>query len=279
MIGREFDVGLLERVVGLDDARQRRDLDDLIAAGLVLPSQQADQLKFKHALIRDAAYGSILRTTRRSIHAAIANALPQHYTEILERSPETVAGIHLFEAQRFEESADLFAKAARSAATRSAHSEAINHATMALKATATLSDAEARRKKELRLRLLLGPSLIAARGYGSEEVGDNYRRAWSLCASEADSAELFDAVQGLTAYFLVTEQIEEAYRLAETALALAAGGRITIASRPRPPWLGTIRFFRVSRRRRPQRSTAPSANMRRSRLSVTELSIVWIRAF
>lgn len=85
---------------------------------------------------------------------------------------------------------------------------------MALKATETLSDGEARRKKELRLRLLLGPSLIAARGYGSEEVGDDYRRAWSLCAAEADSAELFDAVQGLTAYFLVTEQIEEAYRLA-----------------------------------------------------------------
>lgn len=116
VIGREFDVGLLKRVIGLDGARQRRDLDDLISAGLVLPSQQADQLKFKHALIRDAAYGSILRTTRRSIHAAIANALPQHYSEILERSPEAVA-IHLFEAQRFEELADLFAKAARSAAT------------------------------------------------------------------------------------------------------------------------------------------------------------------
>jgi class 3 adenylate cyclase len=242
VIGREFDVGLLKRVIGLDDARQRRDLDDLISAGLVLPSQQADQLKFKHALIRDAAYGSILRTTRRSIHAAIANALPQHYSEILERSPEAVA-IHLFEAQRFEESADLFAKAALSAATRSAHSEAINHVSMALKATETLSDGEARRKKELRLRLLLGPSLIAARGYGSEEVGDNYRRAWSLCAAEADSAELFDAVQGLTAYFLVTEQIEEAYRLAATALGIARRRSDDDEFLEASAWLGTIQFF------------------------------------
>ncbi|HZZ60143.1 MAG TPA: hypothetical protein VFE63_03085 [Roseiarcus sp.] len=242
VIGREFDVGLLKRVIGLDEARLTRDLDDLIASGLVMASQQTDQLKFKHALIRDAAYESILRTTRRAIHSAIAAALPQHDMDILEERPEAVV-IHLFEAQRHEEAADLFSRAARAAAARSAHSEAINHATMALKSIETFQDAEARRKNELRVRLQLGPSLIAARGYGSEDVGDNYRRARFLCASATDSAEEFDAVHGLTAYCLVTEQIDAASELAQAALDVATrradDGELLEAS----TWLGTIRFF------------------------------------
>lgn len=242
VIGREFDVGLLKRVIGLDEARLRRDLDDLINSGLLMPSEQSGLHRFKHALIRDAAYGSILRTTTRSIHGAIADALPEHYGEILDRNPEVVA-IHLFEAQRFEESADLFAKAARAASMRSAHSEAINHVTMALTATKTLSNPETRRKNELHLRLLLGPSLIAARGYGSEEVGDNYRRARSLCASATDSAELFDSVHGLTAYFLVTEHIEVASELAQTALGIAVRRSDDDELLEASTWLGTIRFF------------------------------------
>ncbi len=242
VIGREFDVGLLKRIVGLDEARLHRDLGDLINSGLVMQSERTGRLKFKHALIRDAAYQSILRTTRRSIHAAIADAVPEHYSEILERNPEVVA-IHLFEAQRFEDAAKLFAEAARAASTRSAHSEAINHVTMALKATKTLRDAEVRRKDELRLQLLLGPSLIAARGYGSEEVADNYRRARTLCASATESAELFDAVNGLTAYHLVTEQIEEASKLAQTAFGIAVGRSDNDELLEASAWLGTIRFF------------------------------------
>ena len=242
VIGREFDAGLLKRVIGLDEARVTRDLDDLISSGLVMAPQRANQLKFKHALIRDAAYDSILRTTRRAIHSAIAAALPEHDMDILERRPEAVA-IHLFEAQRYEEAADLFSRAARAAAARSAHSEAINHATMALKAVETLHDAEARRKNELRIRLQLGPSLIAARGYGSEEVGDNYRRARLLCASATDSAEQFDAVHGLTAYCLVTEQIDAASELAQAALGVAMRRADDDELLEASTWLGTIRFF------------------------------------
>ncbi len=252
VIGREFDVDLLKRVIGLDEARLHRDLDDLINSGLVMPSNQIAHLKFKHALIRDAAYGSILRTTTRSIHAAIADALPELYSDILERNPEAVA-LHLFEAQRFEELAALFARAARAASTRSAHSEAINHVTMALKATKTLSDAEERRESELRLRLLLGPSLIAACGYGSERVAENYRRARTLCASATDSAELFDAVHGLTAYFLVSEQIEEASNCAQNALGIAVSRSDDDEVLEASAWLGTIRFF--------QGMTADAASM------------------
>lgn len=242
VIGREFDVGLLKRVIGLDEARLTRDLDDLINSGLMMASQNGGPLKFKHALIRDAAYDSILRTTRRAIHSALAAALPEHDAEILERRPEAVA-IHLFEAHRFEEAANLFSKAARAASARSAHSEAINHATMALKSIETFPEAEARTANELRVRLLLGPSLIAARGYGSEDVGENYRRARFLCASAADTAEQFDAAHGLTAYYLVTEQIDTASELAQAALSIAARRSDDDELLEASTWLGTIRFF------------------------------------
>ncbi len=243
---------------GLDELRLQAALDRLTEADLLLVegAPPTAAYRFKHALIQDAAYESLLKSRRQALHRraaealrdanaepeAIADALPAHHSRIIERSPEAVA-IHLFEAQRFEEAADLFARAARAASARSAHSEAINHVTMALRATRTFSDAEARRESELRLRLLLGPSLIAARGYGSEEVGDNYRRARSLCESAVDSAELFGAVHGLTAYFLVTEHIEEASELAQTALGVAHRRSDDDELLEASTWLGTIRFF------------------------------------
>ena len=86
-------------------------------------------------------------------------------------------------------------------------------------------------------------------------------------------------MQGLTAYFLVTEQIEEAYRLAATALGIARRRADDDEFLEASAWLGTIQFFQVLRPRRRRRSTAPSGNTKPSGPSVAELSLAWIRAF
>ncbi|MEM8950004.1 MAG: hypothetical protein AAGC99_11800, partial [Pseudomonadota bacterium] len=217
-------------------------LNDLIDSGLVAPTSAPERLIFKHALIRDAAYESILHATTRSVHGRIADALPVYDEEIPGRNPEVMAS-HLFEAQRYDEAATHFANAARIAATRFAHSEAISHLTVALQATAKLPDAEETRARELRLRLQIGPSLITALGYGAEEVAKNYRRARHLCADAADSREQFDAVRGLTIYYLLTEQLGEASELAETCLGIATRRTDDNGLLEASAWLGTTRFF------------------------------------
>lgn len=242
IIGRTFDVGLLSRVATVDDDHLRRDLSDLTRAGLI--ERRSDgKMRFRHALIRDAAYDSMLKSNARHLHGAIADELSKDALT-LDEQPETIAD-HLHAAGRLAEAFTLYEKAARSAAAGSGHAEAISHAESALQTVATLTDAGSTHLSadELRIRLLLGPSLIAARGYGSEDVARNYERADELCRDAPQSKERFDAARGLASYHLLTAQIHRAIELAEFALTTARRHHDPDEEVQGLAWLGTSRFF------------------------------------
>lgn len=242
VIGRDFEISILRDVAKLPNERFERDLADLLKSGLVEHTEDVNLLRFRHALIRDAAYASILRSTSRQVHGDVADLLPLHDPEILDHRPEVVA-VHLAEAERFGEAAAVFESAARRAVERYGHSEAISHLRSALRSLARSADHPSPVELELRLRLLLGPSLISAQGYGSEDVVENYERARELCADAEDSQGLFDSVRGLAAYFLLTAEFESASSTAESALGIASRSAFPSDLLEASAWLGTVRFF------------------------------------
>ncbi len=240
VVGRVFDVELVATVSQLSVERINRDVRELARAGLIEDAES--RYRFRHALIRDAAYESILTTTRRTLHGLIADAIVRG----VSHEPDEVVAGHLAAADRHDAAAVAFANAARAAAARSAHSEAIAHINSALAAIDRLDDTIVLSESvptELSLRLLLGPSLIAARGYGVEEVIDNYERAEQLSRGTGLGRERFDSARGQLSYHLLTARIGPALRLSERVLDLAEQRGEPAEVLDAVAWAGTTRFF------------------------------------
>ena len=124
---------------------------------------------FKHALVQDAAYGTLLREPRRSLHARIAGALESQFAEIAESQPELLAR-HCTEAGLIEKAVNYRLRAGQQAVARCAMTEAVAQLEKGLELLATTPLSSERQQQELNLRITLGPALIATRGYGSPEV-------------------------------------------------------------------------------------------------------------
>ena len=180
-IGREFPHGLLAAVAAKPEAELRSALDRLIAAGLLfrqgLPPHAT--YLFKHALVQDAAYGTLLRELRRALHTRIANALESQFTEIVDGHPELLAR-HLTEAGQIEKAAALWGKAGRLSLARSALKEAAEQLTRALGQIATLPSTAALRRDEIKLQIDLSNALIHVKGHASSETKASFERARSL---------------------------------------------------------------------------------------------------
>src|SRR5207244_118447 len=128
VIGREFGYELIEQAAQRPAAELQLGLDRLVEAGLLFCRGRAPQSSylFKHALVQDAAYGTLLRGRRQELHARVAVGLEQHFADLVERQPELLAH-HLTAAGNTERAADQWLKAGQHAAARSAHLEAIGH--------------------------------------------------------------------------------------------------------------------------------------------------------
>jgi class 3 adenylate cyclase/predicted ATPase len=177
-IGRGFSHALLAAVACKPEAELRSELDRLIQAGLlyrqgVLP--HATYL-FKHALVQDAAYGTLLREPRRALHARIANTLESQFAEITENQPELLAG-HCTQAGQIEKAARLWGKAGQRSAQRSALVEAIQQITLALDQIATLPATPALRREEIKLQVALISPLLPVKGYAAQETKAAVERA------------------------------------------------------------------------------------------------------
>ena len=170
-IGREFPYALLAAVVRKPEAELNSALDRLLAAGLLFPQgvpPHATYL-FKHALVQDAAYGTLLREPRRSLHARIAETLESQFTEIVERQPELLAR-HCTEARLIEKAARLWGRAGQRSLERSALVEAIEQLTRALAQITTLPATPALRREQIRLQVVLITPLIHVKGYAAAET-------------------------------------------------------------------------------------------------------------
>src|ERR1700691_1952300 len=169
-IGREFSHALLAAVVRRPEAELTSALERLTAAGLLFRQgvpPHATYL-FKHALVRDAAYGTLLREPRRSLHACIAEALESQFADIAENQPELLAR-HCTEAGLIEKAAGLWSKAGQRSLARSALVEATEQLTRALGQIATLPATPALRREQIKLQVALANALMHVKGYAAPE--------------------------------------------------------------------------------------------------------------
>jgi tetratricopeptide (TPR) repeat protein len=177
-IGREFSHALLASVAGKSEAELGSALDRLVQAGLLFRQgapPQAGYL-FKHALVQDAAYGTLLREPRRALHARIAEALERQFAEIAERQPELLAH-HCTEAGLIEKAAGLWGKAGQRSLERSALVEAADQLTRALAQIATLPATPALRRDEIKLQVAHINTLFNFKGHAAAETKAAVERA------------------------------------------------------------------------------------------------------
>jgi class 3 adenylate cyclase/predicted ATPase len=170
-IGREFSHALLAAVVRKPEAELGLALDRLIAAGLLFRQgvpPHATYL-FKHALVQDAAYGTLLREPRRALHARIAETLESQFPEVAETQPELLAR-HCTEAGLIERAAGLWGKAGQRSLERSALVEAIEQLTRALDQIATLPSTPALRREQIKLQVALVSPIAIVKGYAAPEA-------------------------------------------------------------------------------------------------------------
>src|SRR5215472_8005318 len=151
---------------------------------------------FKHALVQDAAYGTLLRARRQELHARVATVLEEQFADLVERQPELLAR-HLTAGGDFERAVDQWLKAGRYAAERSTHLEAIGHFDRGLAILPALAEGASRDGWEIELQLARGLSLFTAEGFISPKAAAAYTRACTLAEHRGDVRQLFTAVFGL----------------------------------------------------------------------------------
>jgi class 3 adenylate cyclase/predicted ATPase len=170
-IGREFSHALLASVARKPEAQLGSALDRLILAGLLSRQGMPPQASylFKHALVQDAAYGTLLREPRRALHARIAETLESRFAETAESQPEILAH-HCTEARLIEKAAGLWGKAGQQSQARSALAEAAAQFTRALEQIATLPGTPALRREQIKLQVALITPLFHVKGYAAPET-------------------------------------------------------------------------------------------------------------
>jgi class 3 adenylate cyclase/tetratricopeptide (TPR) repeat protein len=198
MLGREFSYELIQPVAQRSDAELQAALARLTEAGLLFcrGAPPHASYMFKHALVQDAAYGTLLRARRQELHGHVGAVLEEHFADLVERQPELLAH-HLTAAGGTERAVDQWLKAGRHAAERSAHHEAISHFDRGLAVLPTLPEGRARDEREIELQLARGPSLVTTEGNISQAAAEAYARARKLAEQHGDARQLFTAVFGL----------------------------------------------------------------------------------
>jgi predicted ATPase len=221
-LGREFSYELLQAVSPWDEGTLQRGLHQLVEAEFLYQRgvpPQATYL-FKHALIQDAAYQSLLKSTRQQHHQRIAKVLEARFPEVCETQPELLAH-HYTEAGLSAQAIPYWQQAGQRAIQRSANVEAIAHLTRGLDILQALPDTPERAQQELDLQTTLGPALMVTKGMGAPEVLQAYARARELCQQVGETPQLFQVLQGLWFFYLMRMELQTARELGEHLLTLA----------------------------------------------------------
>jgi predicted ATPase len=221
-LGREFSYALLQAVSPWDEETLGRGLHQLVAVEFLyqqgLPPQAA--YLFKHALIQETAYQSLLRSTRQQYHQRIAQVLEARFPESCETQPELLAH-HYTEAGLVEQAIGYWQRAGQQASDRSAHLEAISHVTTGIELLKTLPETPERTHHALTLYNTLGAALLMTKGHASPEVEHAYTQARTLCQQAGETAELVQVLLGLVRFYVARPQLHTARELGETLLRLA----------------------------------------------------------
>ncbi len=219
MLGREFAYELIASVAMRPEGELQTALGQLGDAGLLFCRGVAPHASylFKHALVQDAAYSTLLRGRRQELHARIATALEADFADLVERQPELLAH-HLTAAGNTERAVDQWLKAGRHAAGRLAYFEAIAHFERGLGLLHSLPESPGRNESEIDLRLALAGCLLTAKG--AAEAKPTYARAHELAERGGEPQQRFEALYGVWQSTVMSGGIAAASPLSERLLSM-----------------------------------------------------------
>jgi class 3 adenylate cyclase/predicted ATPase len=222
VLGMEVRYDMLAAVSDWTENALREALHRLLGAELVVESaaEPAAVFSFRHALIRDAAYNSLLLTDRREIHRRIVQAIRNKFVDVAESRPEVVAH-HAAEAGLAELAVAEWQRASERALARAANWEALAHIDEGLRQVDLLSPGPERHERQLSFELARGPALMAVKGFQAPDVTATYRRAQELCDKLGDRSRMFSILWGLWANHFVAGELVPALSFGEQVLGLA----------------------------------------------------------
>lgn len=225
-IGKEFSYDLIRTISPLDDAKLAAALSQLVEAELLEQHLLSFQrsYSFRHALICDAAYESLLKSRRREYHGQIAVALQKSFPDIVSAHPELIAA-HYTDAGMIEQGILYWQRAGRKALERSANQEAIRHLTKGLELLTRLPETQEHLQQELLLRATLGPAVMLAKGFASLDAQNVYNRARTLCQHVSDDALRFQVFWALWVSHAARGEHDKARASAEECLGLAEAAK------------------------------------------------------
>jgi len=219
VLGREFTYEMISALAELKEEALQSGLGQLVVDELLYQRGRppGSRYLFKHALIQDAAYQSLLKRTRQQYHERAAKLLEDRFLELASTQPE-LAAHHYTEANCPAQAIAYWHKAGAAAARKSANLEAIDQFRRGLALVEALPDARQRAERELDLQMALGPALVATRRPVHPDVGRAYTRAWELCRQLADYSREFTALRGLQLHHQNLLEMDKAQHFAEEAL-------------------------------------------------------------
>jgi predicted ATPase/class 3 adenylate cyclase len=221
-LGREFSYEMLHAVSPVDEGSLQQGLRQLVEAELIyqrgLPPHAV--YIFKHALIQDTAYQSLLKSKRQQYHSQIAQRLEEQFPDTKEMQPELLAH-HYTEAGLIGQAIPYWQLAGERASQRSAYVEAVAHLTKGLELLQSLPETPERGQQELTLLLALNGAQTTIKGYTAPEVEHTVRRAQALCQQLGDTPQRFPAQYRLWGFYYLSGEVRTARELAEPLLPLA----------------------------------------------------------
>jgi predicted ATPase len=222
VLGREFSYDMISALAGIEEQMLQSSLGQLVVDELLYQRGRPPRSRylFKHALIQDAAYQSLLKRTRQQYHQQVAKLLEDRFSEVASTQPELVAH-HYAQANCPAQAIAYWLKAGMAAASKSANVEAIDEFRRGLALVDVLPDMRERAARELDLQMALGPALFATKVYSDPEIGRTYARAWELCRQLDDHSREFTALRGLMLHHCTLLELEEAQHFAEEGLHVA----------------------------------------------------------
>lgn len=222
ILGREFSYEILREMSGISEEALAQSLDRLQASEILYVRGTGTDSRyiFKHALIQDAAYDSLLSEDRKSRHRKVAETIASKYPKLAEGQPELLA-YHLTKAEEYNSAMPKWLEAGQKAMQQNANLEAVHHMEQALEISEKLPHSFEKVEKEIQTLLMLGSLYTSTKSYAGREVEDCYQRALELSKQSGNAANLFYVNCGLVGHSFLSGNIDRAFELTNTLFQIA----------------------------------------------------------